>query len=330
MNILVIFTGGTIASCENDGFLAPNEATKKKLLALYEKKNSKTIEKHNISFDSISPYQILSENLDAHYINQLVACIKSILIKNCARTEASATDFSSEKAAYHIAQEKSYDGIIVTHGTDTLQYTAAALGLCFRNTSIPILLVSSNYILSNSRANGLANFTAAVEYICEKKEAGVFVSYANQGQPAAMYPATKLFAHLPYSDELYTTDDLIDINTFDDHAQDIDFASISLCEQSPVLFFHAMPGQIYPTLTDSIKAIIIESYHSGTLCTAGSSLKSFCENAFAKNIPIYLVGVEDRTAYESTKAYEELHIKVLPKVSPVTAYMLAWYLYSRK
>ena len=39
MNILVIFTGGTIASCENAGFLAPNEATKKKLLALYEKKN---------------------------------------------------------------------------------------------------------------------------------------------------------------------------------------------------------------------------------------------------------------------------------------------------
>lgn len=310
MNIAVMFTGGTIASCQKGDYLGINTDSAYQILSIYKEKYADVIVSYDIHFHTLSPYQILSENLNGDYINQLVQCVR----------DAQTTH----------PGDMPLDGIIITHGTDTLQYSAAALGLTCKDTKLPILLVSSNYTLDDSRANGLSNFTAAVEYICQKKEAGVFVSYSNQGQSAVMYPATKLFAHLPYSDTLYTSDELIAINTLDNYAQDIDFASISLCEPSPVLFFHAMPGQIYPTLTDNIKAIIIESYHSGTLCTAGSSLKSFCENAFAKNIPIYLVGVEDRTAYESTKAYEELHIKVLPKVSPVTAYMLAWYLYSRK
>lgn len=306
MNILVIFTGGTIASSESNGYLSPNDATKMKLISLYKGNYAQEMIDFDIHFEMLSPYQILSENLEACYINKLVDTIFNVM-----------------------STANSYDGIIVTHGTDTLQYTAAALGLCFRNTNLPILLVSSNYILEDSRANGLDNFAAAVEYIGNKEASGVFVSYANDVFPAIIHPATKLFPHFPYSDELYSLDDLEDINLFSDNERDIDFASISLCDQSPVLYFHAMPGYTYPTLTDCTKAIIIESYHSGTLCTAGSSLKNFCEDAFSKNIPVYLVGVEDRTAYESTKEYDNLHIQVLPKCSPITAYMLAWYLYSR-
>ena len=34
-----------------------------------------------------------------------------------------------------------YDGIIVTHGTDTLAFTAAALSLYFNAIKIPLLLV---------------------------------------------------------------------------------------------------------------------------------------------------------------------------------------------
>lgn len=306
MNILVIFTGGTIASCESDGYLSPNDATKMKLLALYQQAYSQEITFFDIQFDMLSPYQILSENLEAFYINKLVDTVSDVM-----------------------STKHSYDGIIVTHGTDTLQYTAAALGLCFRNTNVPIILVSSNYILEDSRANGLDNFAAAVEYICNREASGVFVSYANDVFPALMHSATKLFPHFPYSDELYSLDDLADINLFSDNESSIDFASIMLRDENPVLYFHAMPGFSYPAIADTTKAIIIESYHSGTLCTAGSSLKTFCEDAFAKNIPVYLVGVEDRTAYESTKEYDTLHIKVLPKCSPITAYMLAWYLWSR-
>ena len=34
--------------------------------------------------------------------------------------------------------DKGYDGIIVTHGSDTLQYSAAAIGYCMGLESLPI------------------------------------------------------------------------------------------------------------------------------------------------------------------------------------------------
>jgi L-asparaginase len=37
-----------------------------------------------------------------------------------------------------------YDGIIVTHGTDTLGYSAAALAYALGNGTVPVCLVSSN------------------------------------------------------------------------------------------------------------------------------------------------------------------------------------------
>jgi len=61
-----------------------------------------------------------------------------------------------------------YDGIIITHGTDTLAYTAAALSFYFNAIKIPILLVSSDYPLDDSKANGLDNFMCAVEFIRQK------------------------------------------------------------------------------------------------------------------------------------------------------------------
>ena len=78
--------------------------------------------------------------MDGSHLNLLISCIREQLTKDI-------------------------DGIIVTHGTDTLPFTAAALGMCFAYAKVPILLVSSNYILDDPRANGLTNFTAAVDYI---------------------------------------------------------------------------------------------------------------------------------------------------------------------
>ena len=58
-------------------------------------------------------------------------------------------------------ESEKYDGIIITHGTDTLQYTSAMLGYMFDDVSIPIVLVSSNYVLEDKRANGLINLSKA-------------------------------------------------------------------------------------------------------------------------------------------------------------------------
>lgn len=142
MNITVIFTGGTIGSSVQQNFISTDSQMPYRLLAMYEamqKKKGAAIP----NFRTEAPYTTLSEYMDGSHLNRLIACVQSLL----------TTD------------NPDIDGIIITHGTDTLPYTAAALGMCFAYARIPIILVSSNYILDDPRANGLTNFTAAVAYI---------------------------------------------------------------------------------------------------------------------------------------------------------------------
>ena len=151
MNILVIFTGGTIGSAVSDGWISPSDDMKYLLLEKYREKTGDDIE-----FDTLNPYTILSENLTAEYLNMLTDCVK----KNISL----------------------YDGIIVAHGSDTLQYTAAALSLVLGNDIVPVMLVSSNYPLEDERANGTDNFIAATEFITAKAGKGVFISYKNKNE----------------------------------------------------------------------------------------------------------------------------------------------------
>ena len=93
MRIAVIFTGGTIGSCIKDDFIGIDNKMQYVLLKNHEHDNE-------ITFETYSPYSILSENLSANEINLLQEEISKRL-------------------------SEGFDGIIVTHGTDTLQYSTA-------------------------------------------------------------------------------------------------------------------------------------------------------------------------------------------------------------
>ena len=80
----------------------------------------------------------------------------------------------------------------------------------------------------------------------------------------------------------------------------------------------------YPPLTDDCKAVLLDSYHSGTIRTDGKELEIFCREAENKKIPVYLTGSQDGFNYESKQRYSELGIKVLPVSSPILAYVKLW------
>ena len=75
-----------------------------------------------------------------------------------------------------------------------------------------------------------------------------------------------------------------------------------------------------------IKAVLLESYHSGTLPTSLSGLKNFCENAKELGIPVYLTGNQDGFGYESKIEFDALGIKSLEMMSPIAAYIKLWLL----
>ena len=306
MKILILFTGGTIGCSTNEGIISPNAENTKLLLELYKKEYGE-----NVDFEIAEPYYALSENNTGKTLERLISAVCD-------------------------AANKDYSGIIVTHGTDTLQYSAAALSSALGNKTIPILLVSSNYVLTDERANGLSNFAAAVDFIEKGYGNGVFVPYKNSDGKVYMHRASRLLQHSELADDVfsiknkyygsYNGDTFIENPDFDEKEDEIKpFGKINLSEFSKgILVFNAYVGNEYPPIENNTKAILIKTYHSGTICTDNNSFRKFAEAIKSKKIPCYICGAENRDIYESAKVFAEYGITVLPPAAFISQYMKLW------
>lgn len=306
MKILTVFTGGTIGSTKSEGVISLDSENSYKLLEMYSKKDKK------VEFTAVQPLNILSENMNGKFLTQLYKCISS----------------------YDLSR---FDGVIVAHGTDTLQYTAAYLSYAFGLCKTPIVIVSANFPLEDRRSNGFHNFCGAVEIIRSRKGRGVFVSYANCEYFADIHRGAKVLQHTAYSDELYSIHDNIfgeihgkEFVKNDFYSEQQDEISLADCteleETSNVLYVKPYVGMTYPHITNGTKAVLLEGYHSGTLNTDGDGLTKFCLDAEKCGVPVYLTGAEQGFFYESKLMFEKLKIEVLPPASPIAMYMKLWML----
>lgn len=302
MKILVVFTGGTIGSVVTNGWIAPSVDMKYLLLSKFREKSNTEID-----FDILEPYTILSENLSAENLNVLIKSIRENI--------------------------NGYDGIIVTHGTDTLQYSSAALSFAFGHDCVPIVLVSSNYPLEDERSNGLPNFIAAVEFIKSKLGRGVYVSYKNKDENTKIHLASRIVSHVESFDEIYSIDnqpfafydEKITLNAAYKSTQcGKPVADAKFNEYSQILSVVAMPGDSYDYDLSKYKAVILRPYHSGTLNTLSNAFVDFCKRAKESDVPVFVVNVHGGTTYESSKEYEKLGLAVLPMCSFVSIYVKTW------
>lgn len=303
MKILVIFTGGTIGSTVNDNYISTDG---KKPYIILEKFNQKF--PNSIIWDTDSPYTILSENATTDTYERLAKSVKKGI-------------------------DGDYDGIIITHGSDTLQYSAAFLSLILGNNTIPVLLVSSNYVLEDERANGMDNFVAAVDFICNRYGRGVFVPYKNTGENTKLHRGEKLMPHNLYSDYLYSIDNEFygeyEDGVFRENVNDPELirpvAEPDYSVNSTGIYcIHAHPGCVYPKDYEGIKKVLFHAYHGGTFCVEDGNLKAFTRELIKRGISMYLVGANPETDYDSCKAYEEMGIEVMGHISPIYAYMKLW------
>ena len=72
-----------------------------------------------------------------------------------------------------------YRGIIVAHGTDTMQYTAAALAFSLSGFPKPVALVGSQRSSDRPSSDAALNLIAAVRFLVETDVTGVFVVMHN-------------------------------------------------------------------------------------------------------------------------------------------------------
>ena len=305
MKILVIFTGGTIGSAVKGEWILNDEKTNYVLLNNYRDITNDTV----TEFDVCMPYNILSENLSARELNLLVSCLGERL-------------------------KQGYDGIIITHGTDTLLYTASALSYIFSDSEIPVVLVSSDYPLSDIRANGNANFRAAVEFIKSGLGKGVFVSYKNAADTkVSIHCGNRLAEYREATAHLYSIDNepyafcdgKVSINpAFKPSESSVGIGAATLCDNPEILVVQSRPGDNFSYSLNNVKTIILRPYHSATLNTESREFEAFCTKAAEKKIPVFLVNAYDGIKYASSELFDELKIEVLPFCSFTSIYMKCW------
>ena len=335
MLIKLILTGGTIGSIPgDDGLVAPNTEQMKGIVDRWQAAYPK--EAGEVTFDVSIPFQILSEELDGAKLTQLLYEIEGVL-----------------------RSSKNYDAIMICHGTDTLPYTAAMLSILFSWAKIPMVVVSGNYPLDDPRSNGLVNFAYGIRYL-QMQPKGVSAVYRNTDGKTYVHAGQRLLVQPACDGDLFSIGQRV-LGYFDEEGtwvpreedaaeQSRDFETLRSLgmlptEEDPIhpiskyanhiCMIRCFPGKEYPDLDqsrngiemkDMIQAILIETYHSGTVCDQTAFCR-FVRQAQGYGIPVYAVGtLSHGTPYATTGVYEELGLKLLPDCSPVAAYCGLWYL----
>ena len=303
-----MFTGGTIGSTLSGDVISTEADKSYKIIEAYR-------ERYGIDFeyDMLEPYTALSENNTGDTMRMLCECVRE-----------------------HIRD--GYDGIIVTHGTDTLSYSSAALGYTLGLDSIPVCVVSSNRPIEHERANALDNLHGAVSFIRGGCGRGCFVVYRNDNSDTVrVHRSTRLLGPKAYSDDVssifgcvyghFDADfDFIKNDRYHESADEIaPIPSVSLGESSDaVLMIHSYPGMRYPALCAEVRCVIVNTYHSGTLDTLSDRARSFYLSCRERGITVYATGVDRGPDYASTQAFSELGITPAVNISPVSVYVKLW------
>lgn len=145
-HILLIATGGTIASKDNGNGLTPSIDVN--ILLDYI-----PVIRQMCHVTGISIMNIDSSNMNTAYIAAISECI----MKNY----------------------NNYDGFVITHGTDTCAYTAAALSYQLVNLSKPVILTGSQLPIDADETDAVMNLTHAFIYSCEDIS-GVFLAFSDK------------------------------------------------------------------------------------------------------------------------------------------------------
>lgn len=307
--VLLVFTGGTIGSTAKDHTINVDSSARYHLLEAYEEVTGYDRD----VFDVYEPLSLLSENLIPADWTSLVDSLKT---KPLA----------------------SYSGIIVTHGTDTLPYTSAALSYVFNGLDIPLVVVSSNSPLGTPGSNGLNNLVAAVDFIEDAATPGTFVVYQNDGGERVVHLGTRLTEALPFTHQFRSQKDAYfgkivdkkfiynDLSPYGPSVKGIlgreVFTYEKLSFSDRILSIKPYPGLNYEMFDLSVtrpRAILHGLYHSGTACVrppseseAKYSLLNFAQRCQERNIDLYVASLSmvSGDLYASSKEF--LNYKAIP------------------
>ncbi|MBP3901832.1 MAG: asparaginase [Blautia sp.] len=292
--ILLIATGGTIASRHTEKGLSPQISGEELLGYIPEAKDFSRI-------DVIQPFSLDSTNV--HYRQWLIL---AGLIRE---------------------HYESYDGFVICHGTDTMAYTAAALSYLVQHSNKPIVITGAQRPIDLPDTDARTNLTDSVRFAADDRSHDVCIVFGGMviAGTRAKKERTKsydAFSSINYPPIAVIQDRRI-IFYIDDKGQNK--APIRFYDRinSKVFLYRMIPGSdgnILDTLMDRYDALIIESFGVGGIPDYGDdsfreAIRKWTtagkEVVMATQVPnegsdmsVYEVGHAVKNAYNIPESYD--------------------------
>ena len=303
MKILLFTTGGTIASVIDNDVIDVTPQGKLLVLNKYAEIDSQT------EFEVMSPVNILSENVKLSDYKAIIEAFREI-------------DFDL------------YDGVIVTHGSDTLAYTSAMISLLYADINKPVAVVASDKSLQDNSSNGLDNFIAGVE-IVKSGLNGVYVPYRNGDGVVYIHYGQKLLESSVLSDDFYSVGgafatfengEIKKLNNSEQTLYRIDIKKADLSFSRKIMQVMPYPDLDYSRIDVSgVDGVLHRTYHAGSVCANNEGnrcITTLIDRCKAENVPIYICGLKSGKAnYYSMSSILDKGVVPLYDMSPACAYM---------
>lgn len=247
-HILLIGTGGTIASELTENGLAPELSTRQLLAhipAISELCQVSCLQLLNLDSTNMTP---------AHWL-QIARCIE--------------------------AHYDGYDGFVLTHGTDTMAYTAAALSYLVQNSPKPIVLTGAQKPIGFDSTDSKINLEDAFR-VAQSDMPGVCIVFSGKVIPGTRAQKTRSKSFSAFSSINFPTLGVLRDGVLLPYMR-------QECRSAPS-FFHALntrvgllkltPGadcRLLDFMLEKNDALIIESFGVGGLPEAGGFYESVCQ-----------------------------------------------------
>lgn len=166
--LLLIATGGTIASRPAEDGLTPEMTSEELLQCIPEVRSLCEI-------DTVQPFNLDSTNMRPQNWVELVKIIRD--------------------------KYESYDGFVITHGTDTMAYAAATLYYLIQNSPKPVVLTGSQVSIYARDTDARENLRSAITYAADDNACGIHLVFdnkvicANRSAENAYAQLQRLFEH---------------------------------------------------------------------------------------------------------------------------------------
>ncbi len=270
--ILLITTGGTIACPDTDEGRAPVKSASGLLQGL-----DRLPEGCGIS--AVSPFSVDSTNMTpARWVT-----LAGIVYENYER----------------------FDGFVITHGTDTLGYAAAALSCLIRGSGKPIVLTGSMLPMDAENTDAKRTLGNARAFACDQRAAGGCVGFGDHA-----YDGRRVSKIHTTAKQAFESVNFPPIACFDERG--ITFTE-GIPQQSGEVHFYdklderlevvfLVPGSKPPLIRAETRAVIVRGFGTGGLPEVGG-YDEWLEELFSRGVYVImgtqvLRGGSDLSVYE--------------------------------